>query len=639
MHQRLVTVDFETWPIRNRPHYPPHPVGVSIKPYGEAPVYAAFGHVSGGNNCDETRARTLLAQYWLDPTVELLFHNAKFDVAVATERWGLPMLPWSRIHDTTFLAFLFNPHFSHFGLKPLAEKMLNMPPEERDDVAGWIWQHKTQLEQRYSAELDGLKVQKKKEGAWIFAVPGDIVMPYANGDTIRTEKLFDFFYDLIVSKGMLAAYNRERQLMPILMRNEREGMRVSVDELRRDVEIYGRAFDYAEDQLRFALRASGLNFDADQDVASILIERGIVLEQDFVRTAPTKTNPNGQLSMSKENLLPELFTGTTAQGVPGWQIASALGYRNRLATCLNMFMRPWLAQAEINGGYITTHWNQIRGEGGTRTGRPSTDEHNFLNISKDFSGRDDQYKHPDFLGVPELPLCRVYVLPDPGHKFLHRDFKQQELRVFAHVENGDLWRQYQEDPKFNPHAYVGNEFMRVAGREIDNTKIKVMNFQSIYGGGAPALSRKLRVSLAEARTLKQFHARALPGVKIVNEEITRIIRRGDPIRTWGGRLYFAESSDKIYKLLNYEVQGSAADLTKEAIIEWDDANSSLAADEQSRFMVTVYDEINISSPIEFARQNMRLLKSTMEADRLTVPMLSDGKWGDSWGKVEKYEDD
>lgn len=639
MPQRLVTVDFETTPILNRPKYPPHPVGVSIKREGEEAFYFAFGHRSGGNNCTETQARTALAQVWLDPSCDLLFHHAKFDVAVAVERWGLPMLPWERIHDTTFLSFLYDPYFSHFGLKPLAEVVLKMPPDERDDVAGWVMEHKAGLERQYSAEFDGLKVVKKKAGAWIFAVPGDIVEPYANGDTIRTEKLFHHFYDVIVNEGMLSAYTRERRLMPILMANERAGMRTDFARLEQDIATYGKAFEYVEDQLRFALRASGLNFDADQDVAAILIERGIVMEEDFARTAPTKTNPNGQLSMSKDNLLPELFVGSTAQGVPGAQIASALGYRNRLKTCLDTFMRPWYAQAEVNNGYITTNWNQIRGEGGTRTGRPSTNEHNFLNISKSFAGRDDQYVHPDFLGVPELPLCRVYVLPDEGQVFLHRDFSGQELRVFAHFEQGDLWEQYQQNPALDVHAFVGGEFMQAAGREIERTKIKVMNFQRIYGGGAPALALKLRISLAEAKKLLAFHDQALPGRKILNEEITRVIRRGDPIRTWGGRLYYAESSDKIYKLLNYEVQGSAADLTKEAIIEWDDANQSLPRDDQARFLVTVYDEINVTSPKPVARQNMALLREVMEAPRLSVPMLSDGKWGEAWGTLEKYKDE
>jgi hypothetical protein len=68
-----------------------------------------------------------------------------------------------------------------------------------------------------------------------------------------------------------------------------------------------------------------------------------------------------------------------------------------------MFMEPWLDQASRNGGYITTNWNQTRGTdqgGGTRTGRPSTNKHNFLNVSKKWDGRDDQYEHPAFLNVP-----------------------------------------------------------------------------------------------------------------------------------------------------------------------------------------------------------------------------------------------
>jgi len=56
-------------------------------------------------------------------------------------------------------------------------------------------------------------------------------------------------------------------------------------------------------------------------------------------------------------------------------------------------------------------------------------------------------------------------------------------------------------------------------------------------------------------------------------------------------------------------------------------------------MVTVYDEINISSPVETARYNMRTLKTAMEAPRLSVPMLSDAKWGPAWGKQEKYQDE
>lgn len=629
-----ITLDFETHPIARRPKYPPMPVGISIKWPHEPSRYWACGHPTG-NNCTPAEAFEALARAWHHPLPKLFF-NAKFDVAVATEQFGLPMLPWDMIHDAMFLAFLCDPHAKNLGLKNLAADLLNWPPDERDAVADWVVFHKAQLCQTYPWNR---KLNKKtgksvdnitpsEAGAWIFATPGEIVGPYACGDTDRTEAMFDHLYPLVQDNGMRSSYDRKRRVMPIFLENEKQGIRTDMAGLERDIHRYGAAFATSEDWLRRELRASGLNFDADADVASVLLDRGVVPAENWQETA------SGDLSTSKDNLLPEHFSGPN-----GPAIASALGYRNRLKTCLTMFMQPWLTQAQQYGGYITTNWNQVRGSdqsGGTRTGRPSTYDHNLLNVSKSWMGRDDGYVHPAWLQVPELPLCRMYLLPDEDQEFLHRDFSGQELRIFAHFEQGALWDAYQADPSLDPHKMIGEELMRVAGREIERTKVKTLNFQGIYGGGAPALQRKLRCSLAEARELKMFHDRALPGRKVLNEEIKRVIMSGLPIRTWGGRLYYAEEpgySKKHkrhmtyeYKLINYEVQGSAADLTEESIIAWHEAR-----ERDSRFLITVYDEINISSAKDRMVRQMALLKEAMEARRLTVPMLSDPKHGASWG--------
>lgn len=648
---RYVVADFETWPIMSRPHYPPKPVGLALWEPEQAPYYMSWGHQGGGNNSNEAAARDRLLSLWNDPGVELVFHHAKFDMGVAEERWGFQPLPWHRWHDTMYLAFLNNPYESRLGLKPLADKYLKMPPEEQDAVARWVQANKYRLESDWlvyhqPAQGGSLKVQKGKEGAWIFEAPADIVEPYAIGDVVRTGGLFSLMWPAIERHEMGEAYDRERRLLPILMANERRGMRVDMDRLGNDIEIYQRAFDLVEERLRQALHASGLNFDADQDVAAILISSGVVPHENFTLTKATKAYPNGQYSMSKETLLPELFTGQTRDGVPGSAIISALGYRNRLGTCLNTFMKPWFLQGSMNGGYITTNWSQVRADaGGAKTGRITTSDHNFLNLPKSFADRDDQYVHPAFLGVPELPLCRGYILPDEGEVFLHRDFSGQELRVFAHGEQGALWDQYQADPKVDVHGFVGAELMKAAGREIERTKIKVMNFQALYGGGVPALAAKLRVSTKEAKELKQWHDRALPGRKMVAEEITRIARRGDPIRTAGGRLYWPtepgeHGRETFYKLLNYWVQGGAADLTKQAIIDWAAIHSELPPwVPPARLMVSVYDEIDLSSPTENAPMHMRLLKYAMELPRLSVKMLSDGKSGPAWGQLQKYKDE
>jgi DNA polymerase I-like protein with 3'-5' exonuclease and polymerase domains len=612
----VIMVDFETHPIAHRPNYPPTPVGVAIQwpaCSNTGPAYYAWDHPTQ-NNCHRGDGLGALDEVWRSD-LPILFHNAKFDLAVAYEKLHLPRLPWDRVHDTMFLAYLCDPHARSLGLKELAEDLLDEPPTEQDELHDWIWQHRQTLEQTYSG-----KVNKRKLGAWIWAAPGDLVGRYACGDVQRTKALYEHLWPIVQREGMGAAYDRERQLLPILMENEERGIRVDLPGLERDIDVYSDNIVTAEQWLRKELNASGLNFDADDDVAAVLAQQGIVTEWQETKT--------GKRSVAKDNLLPGHFSDP--------RIASALGYRNRLKTCLEMFMRPWYEQGSQRKSYISCNWNQVRNpEGGTRTGRPSTDHPNLLNISKDFENKDDGYEHPGFLNVAPLPLVRKYVLPDEGDVFVHRDFDGQELRVFAHFEQGDLWQQYQENPALDPHDFVGQELKKVAQRELLRGDVKIMNFQSLYGGGVPALSKKLRCSYTEAKALKAFHNKALPGRVILNEEIKRIVQNGDPIRTWGGRLYYPEKPgedgrSKIYKLINYIVQGSAADLTKQCLIEWWSAA-------ESRFLVTVYDEINISCPQDNTKEEMKLLKEVMEAPRLSVPMRSSGKMGPSWGELTKCE--
>lgn len=615
---RPICLDFETDRIESRPTYPPTPVGLAIwdmeRPESEA-GYIAWGH-PGDNPHTEVDAIAALEWAWSTGR-PLLFHNAKFDVAVACERLGLPFPEWDRVEDTMFLGYLADPHARRIDLKLMAEDLLGEAPEERNELYEWIWDHRRELAATY-----GRAVLKSELGAWISKTPFDLCGPYAIGDVTRTGHLWDHLRPIIEANGMEEAYDREREVMPIFMENERTGMRVDLQTLDDEIEGYSKVLLHVEEWLRHRLKASGLNFDSDRDVASILLDQGLVTPENWTKTA------SGALSMAKDVLTPDMFTDAA--------VASALGYRNRLVTCLNMFMIPWSAQAHLMGGYITTNWNQTFGVGGgTRTGRPSTNKHNFLNISKDFEGRTDGYVHPYFLNVPALPLVRKYILPDPGEVFIHRDFNSQEMRVFADLEQGALHEQYLSDPTVDVHAFVGKNIEALTGQELERTKIKVLNFQALYGGGIPAAQNKLHCTYAEAKEYKKFHDDALPGRKIVVNEIKKRVKRGLPIRTWGGRLYFCEppgpdGRSKDYKLINYYVQGSAADLTKQSLIDW-----HKDPDRRARFMVTVYDEINGSAAKDRWEREQEILRRNMERERLSVKMLSDGKAGPSWGLLEK----
>lgn len=607
----VTVLDFETKAIEGRPNYPPVPVGFSVKtPQDKAPVYYAWGHPTENNCSKELAARALERIFKLPHPI--LCHHAKFDIDVAQTHMSIGKVDWEKIHDTLYLLFLNDPFSMSFALKPASEKLLGLKPEEQEKVRDW---------------LIHAGIVKKNDGKWgkyISEAPGELVGSYAKGDVKRTLKLFNLLYPKIVSEGMLKAYNRERELMPILLENERQGVRVNLHLLKQDIIIYSQAMETVDNWLRRRLGVKDLNIDADEDVAEALERADIV--KDWVLT---KT---GRKSTAKKNLTPDMFTDQ--------KVAQALGYHNRLQTCLSTFMLPWAETARKTRGIIHTNWNQVRQASGdssmgTRTGRLSCSP-NFQNIPKVFLGRGDGYEHPKFLqSVPELPQIRRYVLPDKGQNFLHRDYNQQELRILAHFEDSTLCEAYKDNAKLDIHNYVGNEIAKVTGKELSRSAIKILNFGIIYGMGMAKLAIGTETSVEEAKKIKDAHRKGVPGVAEL-ERTLKSLATDEAIRTWGARRYYVEPPKLIegrlrsfeYKRLNYLVQGSAADCTKQAIINYHKAKKD------GRFLVTVHDEINISAPKGVWKKEMKILKEAMEGIPFDVPMLSDGKVGNSWGNLQ-----
>lgn len=618
----VYTLDFETGGIESRPDYPPKPVGFSlIKPGSSKAVYYGWGHPAE-NNCSLEDAQRILAEVWRAKE-PVLCHNAKFDIDVAQTHMGVGFISWERVHDTQYLLFLDDPHAMSLALKPSAERLLGLKPDERDAVQDWVLAHVPEAAKK-----------KSSWGAYICRAPGKLVGKYANGDTQRTLQLFKHLYPRIVEGGMLQAYDRERQLMPIFLDNERQGLRIDLKALRADIPMFYQERERAERWLRRILNVGeDFNFDSDAALSEVLDARGIVTEWDVTKT--------GKRSTSKKTLTIEKFDNP--------KIFQVLGYRNKLSTCLSTFMENWLELGEKSNGFIHPNWNQVRqptggdGSKGTRTGRPSCDNPNLLNLAKSFENRGDDYTHPAFIkDLKPLPLVRRYILPDKGNIWLHRDYNQQELRILGHFENGSIMEAYQGNPRLDIHTFVHDEIQRITGRDYDRTSVKTMNFGKLYGQGLGSLAEKLRRPVDEVKAIRDAQNKALPGLPDLEKAIKETAKAGEPIVTWGGRVYFVEPPKFVekfgremtfeYKLLNYLIQGSAADATKEAIIRYHHAK------QDGRFLVTVYDEINICAPKKTAKNEMKILKECMEGLEFDVPMTSDGKTGDNWGNLEKVKD-
>lgn len=625
---RPIVIDFETDKIEGRPKYPPRPVGVSIKFPGKKCKYYAWGHPTE-NNCSREDAQSILQTAWRsnDP---LLFHNAKFDIDVAQTFMGVGDIHLDplRVHDTQFLLFLVDPHAWNLGLKPSAEKWLNMPPTEQQDVFRWLKDHEKQLKAE-GLIPPNIRITEGNAGAYICLAPGRLVGKYADGDVERTEKLFQKLYPMVVEEGMLPAYQRELKLIPILLENERHGIRCDLAGLEKADIVYTKAMGDVETWLRKRLKKPTLDFNKDIQLADALDDAGVVTEWTY-------TPKSGQKSMNKNNLKPHHYHDQ--------KVFRALGYRNKLETCLSTYIHPWLEVARETDGLLFPGWNQTRNDKdtGTRTGRLSSSP-NFMAVAKSFEDKGDGWTHPEFIKVlPPLPLMRSYILPDaPGHVWGRRDFNQQEVRILAHFEDDLLMQAYLENPLLDVHSFVQQAIRELLGLDLPRTPIKTLNFGLIYGQGVGSMAEKLGKMVEEVRAMRNAQLTALPGLKELETEIKKAGKQGRPVTTWGGRKYYAEDPKLIdgrwrtfeYKLLNYLIQGTGADVTKESIIRWHSLDNR-----DSRFVLTVHDENNISSPKKAFKREMARLREVMLSVELDVPMLSDGEFGPNWGSMEKFKE-
>lgn len=614
----LVTVDFETEAIVGNPLInPPKPVGCAVWVPGQEPEYLAWGHPTE-NNCSWQRAHEYLSKLEASGC-EFLFHNAGFDISVWEEhfcnarfKWHQPDL-WKRFHDTMFLLFLANPYSDTLALKPSADHYLGLPPTEQDALKDWIVKN-----------VQG--ATPKNFGAYISRAPGNLVASYARGDVVRTRQLYDLLYPRIVEQGMEEAYDRERRLFPITLQGTKRGIRLDRDMLEWHTEVYEKCHEVATSRLASALQCPPDHLDHDESFADALERSGAVSE--WVLTEKSK-----QRSLARDNLkivIPE--------------VRILLDYRGALSTCLETFMRPWLELSRPDGR-LHPNWNQVkqaremdRGKKskGAKTGRLSSDSPNFQNVPTEFSTPTG-----DSLPVPEglhpLPLLRRYILPEDGHVWLKRDFSSQELRILAHFEDGALCEAYKLNPSLDVHQMARELIQSLIGIMYARKDIKITGFSLIYGSGVTGLSHQLGRPYHESYQIRASYLAALPGVKDLMDDVQSRGKAGQPIRTWGGRVYYVEPSKEVkgrwmdfaYKLLNYLIQGSAADQTKESIIDWNSNRRWF-----DTFLATVHDEINISAPKEEAEESMRILREAMNADRFDVPILSEGFVGENWANLE-----
>lgn len=593
------TLDFETEAIVGNPMVnPPKPIGLAVLDTDQE---------SDGMYITDW---DLMRQLWLeslDSSNPLLFHNAPFDLSVGLHWLGGAEPHWERIHDTMFVLFQADPYSHSLALKPSADRYLDLPPQEQDHLHNWIMSNVPEA-------------TKSTAGAFICRAPVQLVSPYAIGDVFRTRLLFD----KLINGISIEAYDRERELSPRLRASSVRGIRLDQGRLEEDYNACLESMSTCDDRIYERLGCEEFNIGSGIQLADRLDRAGLV--DEWILT------PKGRRSTKKDNLI---------KVCKDQDLVALLAYRSTMKTCTGTFMGPWLAFAEEDGR-VHTEWNQVANDegvhAGARTGRLSSSRPNFQNPPNPFGST-----APD--GLADLPNMRSYLLPELYHRWIKRDFSSQEIRILAHFEDRDLMDGYNADPFFDPHDAARELIHENTGVWYERDDVKQTGFGIIYGMGVPGLAAQLGRPKGEAYTLREAYFAAMPAAAQLASSTRARGRSGGAVTTWGGRRYPVEPPKMMYgrmrtfeyKLLNYLIQGSAGDQTKQVLIDWWREYKG----PDTVFTSTIHDEINASVPEEEWREEMAVLRMAMDQNLFDVPMRSEGFSGPDWGhltKMTKEED-
>lgn len=613
------TADFETEKIESRPAYPPKPVGLALKHPDGSKEYLAWGHPLQ-NNCDMNLARAKLKDAYRNGPV--LFHHAHFDMDVADIHMGLG-LP-ARHEDTMYLSFLKDPFEKSLSLKPMAEKYLGMKPSEQDELRDWV-----------IANVPEAKKKPSEWGAYISRAPGKLVGKYAIGDVDRTDKLYRKFRPEISERGMDEAYEREIALTPITMEMERSGIRVDVKRLKRASLVFQK-FD--EDMVKEIHKRLGV-----KDSTTFNLNSNAQLADALVRANKLDTifkTPTGLISTKIENL---------KKGCNDPKLLQLLSVHSVVEKYSSSFIAQWIEKGEKTHGRLLPRFNQVRNRtdedtgGGARSGRYSSSDPNMQNVSanvEDSANKEtlqlmqkwlrDDYGF-NFIGL------RDFLIPDEDTVLISVDYNQQELRLLAHFEKGVLMRAYIENPDLDIHEFCRQLVHQATGILYERKHIKVTVFGILYGMGLEKLAARLKETREVASAVRNGILRAVPGIKQLQDDLKKLARKDRPLRTWGGREYFCEEPtydehrgdwrSYEYKMLNYQIQPSAADCTKQGMINVHEQVP------EARIAIQVHDELVCMAP---NRSYGKKISDAMCDMKFRIPMTADAKYSEkSWARASK----
>ena len=550
--------------------------------------YYPIAH-EGGGNMDKKRVMEWFRIILNYPSTKI-FHNAMYDVCFIRAA-GLDIK--GKIVDTMIAGSLVDENRFRYDLGSMG----------RD----YLGKGKNESVLKETADIWG--VDAKSE---MYKLPAMYVGEYAEEDAKLTLSLWQEMKKEIQHQDIQSIFDLETELFPCLVDMRFLGVRVDI-----------QAANELKDKLSLEEKECLLKVKKETGVdTQIWAARSIAQVFEKLRLPFDRTEKTNSPSFTKNFL--QNHSHPVVQ-----LIARAREISKAHTTFIDTIIK------HEHKGRIHAEINQLRSDqGGTVTGRFS-------------------YANPNLQQIParnkELgPMIRSLFIPEDGCKWGVFDYSQQEPRLVVHyaaLQNlygvGDVLDSY-KDSNVDFHQIVAEM------ADIPRSQAKTINLGLFYGMGKNKLQAELGINKEKSDMLfRQYHSR-VPFVKQLMDSVMKRAQNRGQIRTLLGRLCrfhlwepnqfgihkalpheaaLQEHGPGIkraytYKALNRLIQGSAADMTKKAMIN--------LHKEGITPHIQVHDELDIS-----VNNNADKIKQIMEESVvLEVPNKVDYESGPNWGTIK-----
>lgn len=584
-----------------------------------------------------------------DPNIDIIWHNCLFDNGWFHDKYNT--VPRGIIHDTMTRAALIDERQS-MGLDDNCKRMGVKGKNKSETIEAWFenWQNtmkgcanglkkglitddnqvlNTEDGETYQlsdAELECLISGKWKSSVWDNSLMlwqeapefKQKMMEYNQQDCVATYELY-----LAQEKFMSPVqhvYELECKLIPILLRMKKVGIRFDQKRAGELIEKVAAKEQEVEKKLWDTYGITGEMINSPKQLGVRMNEMGI---ESPVRTKTGNQSwAEGALVRIHHPVTPLIFE-----------------YKNYHAI-LSKFLLGSLSKSVVNGRIHCTFLPMLREEGGTVTGRFSCRDPNLQQIPARNKGHGEDFSQD----------MRSLFLPEEGMMLAAMDYSQIEAVLLAHFAQGQQAEWFREQMRAG--ADLHNIVMGMTGITY-RPVVKTFNYGCIYGMGWQTAMEKNyvlfeKLSRSEGKDIESFtkeiyynYHKKFPVVKDTMAWAQDVARTYGYVDTMGGRRLHKPTpqydpvtgkiNDYLYKMLNKLIQGTAADILKQALITADEAGIY----DVLTLHLLVHDEQVNSVPFTKegteAAVELQHIMGNVYKEQLLVPIKAECELGPNWG--------